>query len=115
MNHDPLDFKAQEKATADRKTKQRLIHDQEADDLKWLLSDKRGRRFMWGLLEKTGCHRNPYNGVRGDTDFRCGEMNIGQKYEYLILGHCPEKYTLMLTERNEHDKRDNDRRNASNT
>lgn len=101
---DPYDVNAQERAKADREGKQRLTSEQEVADLKWLMSDKRGRRIVWGLLEKTGLYRSSFTG-NSATFFREGERNIGLQYIAAIHEHCPDKYSLMVTEQKEHDYR----------
>lgn len=108
---DPLDIRGHERAAADRKEKQRLTSDQEVADFKWLMSDKRGRRIVWGLLEKTGLYRSSFTG-NSETFFREGERNVGLKLIALIHENCPEKYNLMVTEQREHDRHiaDNGRR-----
>lgn len=104
MSHiDPFDIAGQEKAVADRKEKHERTQRRDADDLKWLMSDKRGRRVMWRLLETTGVFRNPYAGKEGDTAFRCGVMNVGQMLFADLNVHCPERYALMVTEQSDND------------
>ena len=110
---DPLDIQSQEEATTSLKEKQANIQRLEAEDFKWLMSDKRGRRVVWRLLEKTGVFRNPFTGS-SETFFRCGEMNIGQRYVAMIHEHCPERYNLMVMEQQDNGKR-TDNRNRRNT
>lgn len=100
---DPLDTRALERATADRKERERLTSEQEIADLKWLMSDKRGRRVMWGLLEKTGLYRSSFTG-NSETFFREGARNVGLSYMAFINEHCADKYNLMVTEQREHDR-----------
>lgn len=112
MTTDPLDIQAQERARLDREEKQRLTSRQEADDVKWLMSDKRGRRLMWGLLERTGLYRTSFTG-NSETFFREGARNVGLAYMALINEHCPERYNTMVLEQREHDNKrhaDNGRR-----
>lgn len=76
-DYNPLEAEQeQEKAGKEAKTKR----DQELEDLRFVMGDKRGRRVFLKLLERTGVYRNPFTG-NSETFFKCGEMNIGQ---YLI-------------------------------
>ncbi len=100
---DPLDTRAQERAHADRKERDRLTSEQEIADFKWLMSDKRGRRVVWRLLEKTGLYRSSFTG-NSETFFREGARNVGLAYMALINEHCADKYNLMVTEQREHDR-----------
>lgn len=91
---DPTDIAAIDERNELRAAEQKRIAEQEVEDLKWLLSDKRGRRIMWALLSFTGVFRQPFTGDT-ETFFRCGMMNVGQKYLGDINEHCAEKYNLM--------------------
>ena len=105
-NLDPVDIQAQERAKAERDRQQRLTSMQGAEDFKWLMSDKRGRRFIWGLLAKTGVFKSSFTGD-SETFFREGARNIGLMLMDAINEHCPDKYAKMAME-----QRDNDRRHA---
>lgn len=96
---DPTDTADVENLEADRKEKQKKITGQEVEDLKWFMSDKRGRRIMWRLLAFTGVFSNPFRSGP-ETDFLCGMMNVGQKYLGDINEHAPERYNQMVTEQN---------------
>lgn len=100
---DPTDTDAAEAREADKKAEQKQIADQDIEDLKWLMSDKRGRRIMWNLLALTGVFRNPFTG-NSETFFRCGIMSVGQTYLGDMNEHCPERYTQMVTEKLTYDK-----------
>lgn len=100
---DPTDTVGNEAREAEKKAEQKQIADQEVEDLKWLMSDKRGRRVMWNLLSATGVFRNPFTG-NSETFFRCGVMSVGQTYLGDINIHCPERYTQMVTEKLNYDR-----------
>lgn len=69
----------------------------ETDDLKWLMSDKRGRRVMWRLLETTGVYRSSFTG-NSETFFREGQRNVGLRLLSDIHEHCPDAFVVMLKE-----------------
>lgn len=95
--HDPLDLRGIERQREDVENARKLDRDQEKADFAWLMSDKRGRRFMWRLLERTGVYRNPFTG-NSETFFRCGAMNVGQMYMADLTDMAPEGYLMMLEE-----------------
>lgn len=95
--HDPLDLRGQERQREDVEQARKLERDQEKTDFAWLMSDKRGRRFMWRMLDRTGVFRNPFTG-NSETFFRCGEMNVGQKLMADMTAFSPEAYLLMIEE-----------------
>lgn len=106
---DPTDILAAEQRAEDAKAESKRAVDQEIEDLKWFMSDKRGRRIMWNLLAFTGVFRQPFTG-NSETFFRCGMMNVGQKYLGDINEHCPERYNLMVTEKQVYDRPNAERR-----
>jgi hypothetical protein len=61
------------------------------------MSDPRGRRVMWGLLETAGIYRSSFTG-NSETFFREGQRVVGLTYLKKMVEHCPEKYALMTKE-----------------
>lgn len=96
-DHDPTDLHGNELAQADRARRERLVVQTEAEDIKWLMSGKRGRRVVWRLLERAGVHRSSFTG-NSETFFREGQRNIGLMYEALVFDHAPENYSVMVAE-----------------
>ena len=97
--YDPLDTQAREKNLLEKSEKQALQASKEVDDVRWLMSEERGRRLMWGLLTTAGVFRTSYTGDNG-TFFREGERNVGLRYLALIHAHCPDAYNAMVMEQN---------------
>lgn len=103
---DPLDTDAQEVAQAQASQAARLQRDQECDDFKWLMQDRRGRRIAWRLLDKAGVFRTSFVAPNAmQVSFNEGQRNLG----LLILGEiqelCPDKYHLMTKEAKDDAKR----------
>ncbi|WP_298540690.1 hypothetical protein [uncultured Limnobacter sp.] len=48
----------------------------EEDDFRWLMADKRGRRIMWRLLERTRVYQSSFTG-NSQTFFLEGTRNVG--------------------------------------
>jgi len=86
---------------SDLNKEQKQKRAKELEDLRFVLSDKRGRRVINRLLEKTGVYRNPFTG-NSETYFRCGEMNVGQFIIAEVQAVSPDSYTNLLKEFNEH-------------
>lgn len=79
------------------KQKERFKKQSEINDLLWILSDIRGRRFIWRMLE--GAYENPF--VAGMTDVTA--FNAGQKVKATtllkeIMDARPEAYIMMMKE-----------------
>lgn len=71
------------------------------DDLKWVMSDARGRRYMWRLLARAGIYRSSYMAGRGQAEacaFYEGERNIGLETLAALLKVTPKAYAVMLQE-----------------
>ena len=67
------------------------------EDLRWVMSDKRGRRVVWRLLEIAGIYRLSYTGD-DRTAFNEGQRNVGLKLLAEVNQHCPAEYMEMLKE-----------------
>jgi hypothetical protein len=98
---DPLDIRSQERAQADADDRARLALQTEIDDLKWLMSNKRGRRFVARMLERAGVWRLSFNTNALTMAFNEGTRNEGLRLLAQITAHCPDRYTEMLKESKE--------------
>lgn len=94
---DPFDLKGQEEAQKEAKKLADFEEKTETEDLKWVMSNKRGRRFVWRLMERTGIYRTSFTG-NSTTFFNEGQRNIGLMLVSEIHEVCPDQYTLMVKE-----------------
>ena len=94
----PLDIRGQEREKSDRELRARLSRENEEADLKWLMSNKRGRRIVWRLLEQSGVFRLSFDTNAMKMAFAEGNRNFGNRTLSLIHSHCPELYTTMVKE-----------------
>lgn len=102
MSHfDPLDIRSQERAQADAEERAQLESQIEIDDVKWLMSNKRGRRFVDRLLKRSGVWRLSFNTNALTMAFAEGTRNEGLRLLGQITMHCPDRYTEMLKESKE--------------
>jgi hypothetical protein len=95
-------------AAAEKATKAQLAAQTEIDDLCWLMSDKRGRRFVWRLLERSGIYRTSFDGDALRMAFLEGQRNLGLTTMGQITQHCPDRLIEMQKEARAHERR-NDR------
>lgn len=107
--YDPLDLRAQDRGRREKQEREKTARLIEADDIRWLMGSRRGRRIVWGVLERTGLFRSSFTG-NSETFFREGERNIGLALMAQIHTHCPESYATMVKEQQNGDTNDN--RNA---
>lgn len=103
MNYDPLDIRGQERAKAEKDLADKVVREQEAADLKWLMGSKRGRRIVWRQLESAGVFRLSFNTNAMQMAFAEGNRNGGLRTLAQIHTLCPELYPVMVKENvNEH-------------
>ena len=96
---DPLDLEGQEKREKTEKELETIRRFHEADDFKWIMQDKRGRRFIWSILERGGLFSQAFDGTAEGTIFSDGAKNEARLVMGLIFAHCPEAFTAMILER----------------
>jgi len=84
-----------------------LMHDEEAqaqaeamdvEDLKWVMSNKRGRRFVHSLLERAGVYRLSFNANALSMAFAEGQRNEGLRLLAQLNEHCPARLAEMQKE-----------------
>jgi hypothetical protein len=73
----------------------------EIADLKWLMSNKRGRRFVHRLLERAGVWRLSFNTNALSMAFNEGTRNEGLRLLAQLTEHCLDRYSEMLKEQKE--------------
>lgn len=102
MNHDDtFDLQAQQDALDEARERSKLEALNEVNDLKWVMSNKRGRRFMFRLLERAGVWRLSFNTNALTMAFNEGNRNEGLRLQALVTLHCPERFAEMLKESKE--------------
>lgn len=99
--HDPFDLDAQAQAEQDAQAKSKRAMQQEIEDIKWLMSNKRGRRYLYGVLERAGVMQLSFNTNAMMMSFNEGRRNEGLATLAKILAHCPDQYVSMLKENSE--------------
>lgn len=85
---------------ADRQARSKQSRQQEANDLKWLMSTEQGRRVAGRVLALTGIHQSSFTG-NSETFFKEGRRSVGLALEAEITTHCFSEYLLMLKEHKE--------------
>ena len=97
MTTDPLDLRGQEKQREEARERDRRQSETEADDVKWLMGNKRGRRIVWRLLERTGVFRTSFR-LNNEMAFLEGQRNVGLSLIDAIHANCPDAYLIMVKE-----------------
>lgn len=97
-DYDPTDLRGLEHKKAEREARSRVQEKSEAEDFKWLMSSKRGRRIVWRQLERAGVYRSSFNTNSMAMAFAEGNKNEGLRTVALIHTHCHELYSVMVRE-----------------
>jgi hypothetical protein len=72
---------------------------QRRDDLRWLLGDPRGRRFVSRLLDDAGLHAAAHQGASTNAAFHLeGKRTVGLALLDEIKGLDPLRYAEMVRE-----------------
>lgn len=102
------DAEHEQQARIDKARQAELDAIAERDELLWVMSDAKGRRFIWRRLSDAGIYRSTFTGEALGSAFKEGERNAGLRLMALILKHCPERLSQMQKEARNHERR-NDR------
>ena len=117
QEHDPLDLIGQERTAARSAEEERLAKEKETGDLRWVMSTKQGRRFMWRLLSRAGVFQSSFSTNNAVMAFNEGNRNAGLQQLNDVMEACPDRYTEMLAEQKDakdgNRNRSADRRNNS--
>ena len=96
-HYDPFDAESQ-KATQAQALTAKLAIEEEESDIKWLMSNRRGRRVVWRLLDQAGVFRSSFSTVAMQMSFNEGNRNYGLRMLDLVHRVCPELYPQMMKE-----------------
>jgi hypothetical protein len=99
--YETFDVNAQEQAAAESARRDALAAKQEADDWKWLMSDKRGRRIAALLIDMAGVHRPSIDQNTAAMAFKEGKRWFGTLLVEKLDQHCFDRYLEMLKEQKE--------------
>ena len=96
--NDPLDTEANDLARQARADAGRLAQQKDAEDIKWLMSSKRGRRIVNRQLQNAGVFRSSFHTNALQMSFNEGNRNTGLMLLAAITEDCPERYAEMMDE-----------------
>lgn len=95
---DPMDIHANRQADEEHQQKALRDEELEVDDLKWMMSNKRGRRIVFRMLDSAGVWRISFNTNALQMAFNEGTRNAGLRLVNLVTTHCPSNFTKMMEE-----------------
>jgi len=71
---------------------------QDIADFRWLMSDSRGRRFMWRMMERFRIFQPSIGPTDAVTNYNEGQRNAGLFLLSQINTLCPALYAVMASE-----------------
>ena len=95
---DPLDTETADAIRQARADADKLARLREVEDVKWLMSSKRGRRIVYRLLQQAGVFRSSFNTNAMQMAFNEGNRNQGLKLLADVTEQSPERYAEMIDE-----------------
>lgn len=99
-DYDPINQSSQDEQRKQGETKAQLARKTEQDDIRWLMKSQRGRRIIWGFLQRAGVFRLSFNTNAMTMAFNEGTKNEGLRLLALVHTVCPDDYTTMTKEAN---------------
>lgn len=100
-SYNPTDLQGQEASREEEKTRKRLAAEGAEQDLKWLMSSKRGRRIVSRLLEQAGVFRLSFDSNAMRMAFNEGNRSYGNWLFDQIRNTCFELIPVMIKEFND--------------
>jgi len=95
---DPTDLDAIEQSENDKNRTAQAIARSEAEDLKWLMANRRGRRIVWKLMSNAGVYKPSFNTNAMTMSFLEGVRSLGTKLLDQVMNECPDMYFEMVKE-----------------
>jgi len=100
MTHEynPLNTEANSDSMRKHDEAAKTAEDRDVDDLKWVMSNRRGRRFICSCLDRAGVFRSSFNTNALTMAFAEGQRNEGLRLLAQINEHCPARYAELQKE-----------------
>ena len=77
-----------------------MSRDQQVEDMRWLMKQAQGRRFMARLLEMSGTERNSFTGS-STTFYNEGRRSVGVELSDEIKAAAFDDFIVMLQEQHQ--------------
>lgn len=98
VQYDPHDLGSETRVREQKQARDRFDAEGDAALVRWIMSGKRGRAFMWWLLSESGIWRSSFNPNAIQMAFAEGNRNFGLKVLEQIHIACPELEATMREE-----------------
>lgn len=87
----------------EREDAERLRIERRKDDVRWLMGDVRGRRYVWQLLLATKFEERTalFDTHGGRQNYLLGAYSVGRGISDEVRDLCPDEYLAMVRENNQ--------------
>lgn len=82
----------------ERAREQKRLEAEQLDDIRWLMSSRRGRRIMWRILSHCGTFARTLDTNALLMASNEGKRSVGSSLFGLVMQACPEQYVAMTEE-----------------
>jgi hypothetical protein len=98
------EFDPFEDIESDRNEREKNERRISVDDMKWLLSSKKGRRILWQLMSWTGVFRLSFNHSGSIMAFNEGARYVGLALMQQVVDADPMAYATMTKEQQDYER-----------
>jgi hypothetical protein len=96
--HDPTDLAGRAQRETELRQALSVEEEQARGDLLWLMSGKRGRRFMHRILRDAGLDESSYSTNAMEMARQEGRKELARGFRRILDRLCPDKLVLMMQE-----------------
>jgi hypothetical protein len=96
--HSPIDAELERQRDEEAQAEAKRLREQQVEDLKFVMGDHRGRRFVWRMLVEAGVYRSTFSESHAAMAFQEGKRNLGLLLVDDIVSECPGDYDRMRAE-----------------
>lgn len=97
MSYDPTDIIEQQRLREAQESALRVLREQEANDFRWLMQHKQGRRILRRLFQVCEMGKDCFTG-NSTTFYKEGKQAVGQHFENQAKQYALDHYCTMLKE-----------------
>lgn len=112
-NYDPTDLRRQDLDREELEARERVTRETEINDLKWLMSSKRGRRIVWRWMASARTFQSSFSTNAMTMAFNEGNRNLGLQLLHEVMENCPEQFPLMQDEQQQKKEQHDGKRDGS--
>lgn len=88
----------------------KLKEERERESFKYVMADKRGRQFVFSILEACNVFQHNFDTNHAIMSFKEGKRNVGLEILARSNKHTPDNYIRLLKENKPHQKNEENKK-----